>query len=62
MNITLTVIVLILLRIAIPIALTVLFVYIAHRMDQRWQDQAARAQKEAIEEEAVQEAKEPAHI
>jgi hypothetical protein len=57
MNTPLVVIVLIALRIAVPIVLTILFSYFAHRMNQRWQDQAARAPKEIIEPEKV-----PAHI
>jgi hypothetical protein len=62
MNTPLVVIVLITLRIAVPILLTVLFSYLAHRMNQRWQDQAARAPKEIIADELVQEAKHSAHI
>jgi hypothetical protein len=62
MNTASTVIVLIVLRIAVPIAVTVLFGYIGHRINQRWQEQAARAPKVSIEEEKIREAKHSAHI
>jgi hypothetical protein len=62
MNIPIAVVVLIMLRIALPIALTILLSYFAHRMNRRWQEQAARAPKEIIADDIVQEAKHSAHI
>jgi hypothetical protein len=62
MNAATTVIVLILLRIVVPILLTVLLSYFAHRMNRRWQDQAACAPKQIIADELIQEAEHSAHL
>jgi len=62
MNAASTVFVLILLRIVVPIALMVLFSYFAHRMNQRWQELAARAPKKLIADEALPDATHSAHI
>jgi hypothetical protein len=62
MNIPLAVVAIIVLRIGLPFALTILFCYIAHRMNQRWQDQAARAPKEVLADETLPKKRRSAHI
>lgn len=62
MNPTLTVIIFILLRLVLPIILLVALTALIRRLDKRWQDEAARAPKETVEEDAAGDAKLPAHI
>ena len=62
MNTTFVVITIIALRIGVPIMLTVSLAYIGHRLDRRWQDQAARAPKEIVGVEEMHEAEHPVHI
>jgi len=62
MNTTFVVITIIVLRTVVPVLLTVLLAYIGHRLNRRWQDQAARAPKEIVGVEDMQEVEHPAHI
>ena len=62
MNTTFVVITIIVLRIVVPVLLTVSLAYIIHRLDRRWQDQAARAPKEIVGVEEIREVEHPAHI
>jgi hypothetical protein len=62
MNTTFVVITIIVLRIVVPVLLTVLLAYLGYRLDRRWQGQAARAPKEIIGVEEIQEVEHSAHI